>query len=132
MLIFRKLDKYVLRQCYNCQSETGLYEINTIIDSKLIYECQSNWFYGRIIMQGYYLVSLTLNGYFIDVTYLHKKFDDLYYCEDKINERGYLTLYWHDNYQLKLFESNSILCINKKIWEKISRSFKYIKYIKCK
>jgi hypothetical protein len=131
MFVLRKLDRYIVNILYNWRYETepAIYHINTIISSHLIYECQSDWPYGRIIMQGRYLVSLTASGTFVDIIFLHKNLKDTQYSDDIIKELGYYKLYfYYYNCEPAVFyDSKADIKFVIKTINEIKQIFKHIK-----
>lgn len=131
MFVLRKLDRYIIKSYYHNDSYIHIHNINTIMSPDLIYECYGEFIFGKLLIQGNYVITLTKpNGYLIDIIYLHNKHNNLlYYYDSTFNRRAYIKLYnyhtgchWH----LKLFDSNTVLYIQDK-WKKIAQCFKYIK-----
>lgn len=135
MFVFRKLDRYIINLNYHDYSSNScIYTVNTIRSPILIYKGHSAWFYGKILTQGKYIVSLTYpSEYLIDIIYLYNPMESVDYSEFIASETGYMKLYnYHTSYdwQIKLYDSNSIICIDQKIWDKITPCFKYMKLCK--
>lgn len=132
MFILRRLDQYIIKSYYHNDSNRLMYTINTIISPDLIYECYSGWFYGKLLTQGNYIISLTHeNNYLVYIIYLYKPMKSIIYSQFNADKESYIELYNYyniGNWNIKLYDSNSILSIDKKIWDKITPCFKYTKY----
>lgn len=130
MLTFRKLNLYIINSYYNNDNESKryIYEINTIFNPNLIYEYHHNTFYGKMIIQGNYIVSITkVSGYLIDIMYLRKKLTTLFDLDRYLDSTPNIYMIMYDykldyNWRIKLCDTNSIIHINRMVM-----CFKYIK-----
>jgi hypothetical protein len=130
MFVLRKLDRYIIESYYHNDSNRLMYTINTIISPDLIYECYGEYQFGKLLIQGNYIITLTNpNGYLLDIIYLKKKLTNIRYSRYLVKNLIYIKIYNIDRnlWRLIHYDLGYTRTIYQKIWNEIKQSFKYIK-----